>query len=172
MRILVATASRYGSTREVGERLAATLAVDLERQMIEAEIDVIDVVDVEDIAFYDAAIIGSAVYFGRWLRPARDLIDREQHNLHALPVWLFSSGPVGDITPATGSAMTAPWAREHRTFPGKLDRSTLRRSERLFAAMLRAPDVDDRDFVEIDGWAHDIASSLAGSRPGRSQIVS
>jgi hypothetical protein len=45
---------------------------------------------------YDAVVLGSAVYAGHWLKPARALADRCAAALRARPVWLFSSGPVGD----------------------------------------------------------------------------
>jgi len=41
-------------------------------------------------------VIGSAVYMGRWLPAARDLIEGHREVLSAMPVWLFSSGPLGD----------------------------------------------------------------------------
>jgi hypothetical protein len=40
--------------------------------------------------------IGSAVYAGHWLEPAKRLVERHRGSLSELPVWLFSSGPVGD----------------------------------------------------------------------------
>lgn len=45
---------------------------------------------------YDAVVLGSAVYVGRWLEPARELVDAHAEELAARPTWLFSSGPIGD----------------------------------------------------------------------------
>ena len=45
---------------------------------------------------FDAVVLGSAVYMGQWMRPARELAERSAAALAARPVWLFSSGPVGE----------------------------------------------------------------------------
>jgi menaquinone-dependent protoporphyrinogen oxidase len=51
---------------------------------------------VDEVEGYDAVVLGSAVYAGHRLKPARKLVDRCGAALAARPVWLFSSGPVGD----------------------------------------------------------------------------
>ena len=51
---------------------------------------------VEGIDSFDAVVLGSAVYAGHWLKPARGLVERSRDALAARPVWLFSSGPIGD----------------------------------------------------------------------------
>jgi menaquinone-dependent protoporphyrinogen oxidase len=51
---------------------------------------------VNDIADYDAVVLGSAVYTGHWLKLAIEFARRFSDALIARPVWLFSSGPVGD----------------------------------------------------------------------------
>jgi menaquinone-dependent protoporphyrinogen oxidase len=54
---------------------------------------------VEDVATlegFDAVVVGSSIYTGRWLKPAKELVERNAEALRARPVWLFSSGPLGD----------------------------------------------------------------------------
>jgi hypothetical protein len=51
---------------------------------------------VEGVDGYAAVVLGSAVYAGHWLKPARELVERHAGDLADRPVWLFSSGPVGD----------------------------------------------------------------------------
>lgn len=165
MKILVATASRHGATREIGEKLGADIAAGLRDRGVDARVDICDAEQVDDVAGYDAAIVGSAVYMGRWLKSARKLVDRELEQFQSVPVWLFSSGPVvAEDTPSpdTGSA-TAPWARDHHTFGGKLDRSSLSRSERLVASAVHATDRDNRSAEEITEWAQTICESLAAT---------
>jgi menaquinone-dependent protoporphyrinogen oxidase len=41
-------------------------------------------------------ILGSAIYRGRWLVPARKLVDERAEELVRLPTRLFSVGPIGD----------------------------------------------------------------------------
>ena len=101
MTVLVTYASRYGSTAEIAERIAVTLieeGVDARAQQI---------TQVRDLAGIDAFVIGSAVYFGSWLKPATTFVERNREVLAGKPVWLFSSGPLpGAVVPdkAAGTA--------------------------------------------------------------------
>jgi menaquinone-dependent protoporphyrinogen oxidase len=85
------------------------------------------------------------------------------------PVWLFSSGPIGDPPKPDeqpvdiGAVVVATHAREHRLFSGALSRDRLGFPERAMAAALRAPYGDFRDWDAIDAWSHDIANALAGT---------
>ena len=94
MTVLVTYASRYGSTAEIAERIAVTLieeGVDARAQQI---------TQVRDLAGIDAFVIGSAVYFGSWLKPATTFVERNREVLAGKPVWLFSSGPLpGAVVP-------------------------------------------------------------------------
>ncbi len=60
------------------------------------EVTVIPPEEAGSIEDYDAVVLGSAVYMGKWMKPATELVDRSGEALAARPVWLFSSGPVGD----------------------------------------------------------------------------
>jgi len=163
MRILIATASRHGSTRELGQWLGSSLTAKLADTTTAATVDVRDAADVDSIAEYDAVVLGSGVYMGRWLRDARSLVTREQSELETRPVWLFSSGPIGSHTPSatTSKWSEASWAIEHKVFGGKLDRSTLSWFERAVVRMINAGDGDDRSHAEVDEWAGAICNTLA-----------
>ena len=165
MRILIATASRHGSTRDIAQWISQSLNEALTRSGIAAVIDVRDVDEVESIAEYDAAIIGSAVYMGRWLKGARNLVTREQAELETRPVWLFSSGPIGasGSSSPTSSWDEASWAVEHRTFGGKLDLTTLSARERVVLRLIRARDGDDRSHADVDAWTRGIGAQLAAT---------
>src|SRR5687768_17499918 len=96
MHILVAVASKHGSTREIAQVIAEELrALGLAADLREAGV-------VSDLDGYDAAIVGSAVYMGNWLPEARRLLAREGMWPTTIPVWLFSSGPIGDDPHAGG----------------------------------------------------------------------
>jgi hypothetical protein len=72
--------------------------------------------------------VGGALYNNRWHRDAQRFVRRHSRELGALPVWLFSSGPLGDaeqqsdIPPVRGVArlMHRIGARGHETFGGRL----------------------------------------------------
>lgn len=161
MKILIAVASRHGSTREIAD----TIAGDLRSAGHVA--NVVDVGEIGSIEPYDAAVIGSAVYLGNWLSGARDFVARNQTRLATIPVWLFSSGPIGKENPQPASApahmdemLRSIGAREHRIFVGLLDKRKLTLGERLITTVVRAPDGDFRDWDHIHEWAREIAAAL------------
>ena len=160
MRVLVAAASEHGSTAEIASAIGQALE---ERDMV---VTVAPVEGVQGVDGYDAFVIGSAVYAGHWLKRARVFVEHHARVLSTRPVWLFSSGPIGNPPTPKGEAVdvqalvAAVHARSHRVFGGKLDRSTLGFTDRAICTALRAPEGDFRDFAEIRGWALGIAESL------------
>jgi menaquinone-dependent protoporphyrinogen oxidase len=160
MRVLVTVASKHGATGEIGEIVAGVLrdaGLEVESHPPET---------VTTLEGTDAVVLGSAIYAGRWLEPARSFARRHADALSDLPVWLFSSGPIGDPPmPAEDAAeplelVQELGAREHRTFAGRLDRSQLGFMERTITRALKAPEGDFRDLDAIRGWADRIAAEL------------
>ena len=98
-RVLVTAASKYGSTLEIAEAIGARLATDGR-----VDVTVTPAEDAPDPTGYDAVVVGSAVYAGRWLKPAREWVDANREALQARRVWLFSSGPLGDPPQAGGGS--------------------------------------------------------------------
>jgi menaquinone-dependent protoporphyrinogen oxidase len=168
-RILLACASRHGTTAEIAEEIGDVLR----RGVPGAIVDVRDAAEPGDVDGYDAVVLGSAVYMGRWLPAAWQLVQGCQEILAGKPVWLFSSGPLGDPpTPLDELAevetiRTAIGARDHRVFAGRLDRHDLRWTERVAARAVHAPGGDFRDHDAIRGFAADIAAQLL-ERPASS----
>jgi menaquinone-dependent protoporphyrinogen oxidase len=165
MRVLVTAATKHGATGEIARAIGDALR-DHGLDPTVAGPEQVDRVD-----DYDAVVLGSAVYAGHWLRPARELVDRCGSALVARPVWLFSSGPVGD-PPKPDEApvdvaeiLAATRAREHRVFAGKLVREQLNFPERAIVSALRVPEGDFRDWPEITGWAAGIATALQSRSP-------
>lgn len=166
MRILVSAASRHGAT----EGIARIIAEELNRAGHEVVIQPPDLV--ERLGDIDAAVLGSAVYGGHWLPAAVALIEREAQAFAGIPVWLFSSGPIGDppkpedepVDVAHLRVLTG--ARDERVFAGRLDRQGMGFAERAICAALRAPEGDFRPWDDIRAWAGDIARDVA-RRPTR-----
>ena len=69
MRVLVTAASRHGGTDEIAKRIGDELGKALDFPALEVHVRPAD--EVDDILTYDAAVIGSAIYMGRWQEPAR-----------------------------------------------------------------------------------------------------
>lgn len=159
--ILMIVATKHGSTRQIGQAAAE----ELERRGVDVDLRAPD--DAPSPARYDAVILGSAVYIGRWLPDAREFIETHGAQLRAMPVWLFSSGPLGadDLQPKGDpfqlrDLMEATGARGHRMFAGKLDMDELGAVERVLSKAVRAEEGDFRDWPSIWEWADEIADAL------------
>ncbi|MGC0363910.1 menaquinone-dependent protoporphyrinogen oxidase [Rhodococcus sp. 27YEA15] len=162
MRVLVTTASKHGATADIGARLAVALESHLRSRGIDPKIDVVPAHDVETAASYDAVVLGSAIYLGKWLKDATRLVERDLDALRSRPVWLFSSGP---ITPGDNADnlkwINTPWAVEHHMFGGKLDPTVLPFGERLATRAAHATEGDFRSFDDVEAWADRIGETLA-----------
>ncbi|HSJ84710.1 MAG TPA: flavodoxin domain-containing protein [Acidimicrobiia bacterium] len=160
MKVLVTTASKHGSTADIGRSIADVLTGEgIETRILAPE-------EVSSLDSYDAIILGSAVYAGRWMKPMRELVDRFEVELAGRPVWLFSSGPIGDPPKPeedpvdVASIMEKTSARDHFLFAGKIDRKKLNFGERAIVSALKAPEGDFRDWDEIRERALAIAGEL------------
>jgi menaquinone-dependent protoporphyrinogen oxidase len=160
MTVLVSAASKHGATAEIAETIGRVL-----REQGLA-VDVRPMENVTMVDGYDAVVLGSAVYVGHWLEVARKLVAAEGAILATRPVWLFSSGPVGDPPkPAeepvdVAEIVRATGARDHQVFAGKIDKERLGFGERAMVLALRAPVGDFRDWTAIETWARGIAEAL------------
>jgi menaquinone-dependent protoporphyrinogen oxidase len=83
-RILVAYASKTGSTGEVAEAIGQTLAVN------EAVVDVYPIEEVPNIQDYQVVIVGSAIRAGRWLKAATRFVETHQSYLSHIPTAYFT----------------------------------------------------------------------------------
>jgi menaquinone-dependent protoporphyrinogen oxidase len=148
-KVLVTSASKHGATLDIADVIAGVLS----RRGLEVADKPMD--EVRDLAGFDAAVIGSAVYVGKWMSEAIAFTERHAKELSAIPVWLFSSGPLGDppkpaADPVTvAEIMPKVGAREHRLFSGRLDPTQLGMGEKLIVNMVRAPSGDFRDFQAV-----------------------
>jgi len=165
MKVLVAAATKHGATGEIAQAIGDALRDQgLDPTVLEPE-------QVDTVAGYDAVVLGSAVYAGHWLKAARELVARCGNGLAARPVWLFSSGPIGDPPKPeedpvdVAKVLATTRAREHRLFAGKLVRKQLAFPERAIVSALRVPEGDFRDWPAITGWAAGIATALRSRSP-------
>jgi menaquinone-dependent protoporphyrinogen oxidase len=161
-RVLVAYASKNGSTGEIAAAIASAIrAHGLETDLLPAgEVD-------GDLRRYDAVVLGSAVYMKRWRREAGRVLRRHARELADVPFWVFSSGPVGESTdlswcepPRVVERVERLGAREHVVFGGRVPVDPKNVVERAMKRGTPPEFADRRDWAVIRRWADDIATTL------------
>ena len=70
MRVLVVAASKYGATDEIADAIGRVLT-DRGLMTVVKKPDEVDSMDA-----YGAVVLGSAVYAGHWMNPAKELVGR------------------------------------------------------------------------------------------------
>ena len=164
-RILVAYASKYGATTEIAEKIGEVL------REAGLTVNVLPAEQVDDLTPFDAVVLGSAVYAGSWRKEAVTLLEEYQTSLAKIPVWLFSSGPLGEGDPSTlmkgwrfptaqQSIADRIHPRDIAFFNGELDMEKLNFAEKLIIKGIRQPAGDFRDWDAITDWAASIAGAL------------
>lgn len=172
--ILVAFATKRGSTREVAEAVAATLH---EQGFLPS---VHPAAAVRDLGPYEAVVVGGALYTGRWHADAVGLLRRCRNELASLPFAAFALGP-RTLDPEDVARSETQLARglgktpelrpiATRVFGGVVN------PDRLSFPFNRMPASDARDWSEIEAWARELAltfgygKSAAEPRDPRSRL--
>lgn len=178
--ILVAYSTRYGSTQEVAEAVAATLR---ERGI---EVDVQHIPTVRSLEGYDAIVLGAPIFYGFWHKGARRFLSRHRDALTKRPVAIFALGPLdadekqvqGARAKLDKALANFPWlvpvALE--VFIGKYDPSKLRFPDSLLLAfpaspLKKLPASDMRDWAAIRAWASSLVAKLQPGVPSPSELV-
>lgn len=168
MKILVAYASKRGSTAAIAEVVAEMLR----EEGIAAECQSAD--KVASLEPYDGVILGSAVYMKHWRGEARHFLHKHRDALAQMPFWVFSTGPVGDPSADDAAWAEAPslvekveklGAREHVVFGGCLPAEPRGPIEKAIVASTPPEHRDRRDWDEIRAWATAIAADMQSAAP-------
>lgn len=166
--VLVAYATKYGSTREVAEKIGVTLR----ESGVDAEVK--PAAQVSDLSGYSAVVLGAPYYIGKILKDAREFLDKHRAALEQLPVALFALGPVSssdDLADASKqldeTLEKLGWLTPRATtmFVGKYDPDHLRGLDKLVPKMkatplYNVPAHDDRDWEAISAWAESLPAAL------------
>jgi menaquinone-dependent protoporphyrinogen oxidase len=163
--VLVAYATKHGSTREVAEAIADALAGDGMAATVRPAVEVLD------LTSYDAVILGSAIYTGRLHRDALRFLERHRRTLAAMPFAMFAAGP-RTLEPDDVLHSRIQVMKTLQEFP-ELDPAAVT----IFGGVVdptvlrwpfnRMPASDARDWDAIATWAR----GLAGCREFRSPPV-
>jgi menaquinone-dependent protoporphyrinogen oxidase len=155
--LLVAYASKHGSTHEVAEAVAEQL------RQHGHEVDVLPAGSVDDVERYEGVVVGGALYMGRWHGDASRFLRRHGEALEATPVAVFAMGPLTmkeadvagarkQLDRALAKAPIEPVAVT--VFGGMVDPTRLR------FPFSRMPATDARDWDAIRAWADEIAQLI------------
>jgi menaquinone-dependent protoporphyrinogen oxidase len=162
--VLVAYATRHGSTQEVAEAVAATLR---ERGL---EVELQPAREVHSLERYQAIVLGTAIYMFRLHKDARRFLALHRETLAVRPVAIFALGPFnneekewqGVRAQLDKELAKFPWLAPvaKQVFGGKFDPAKLRFPYNLVPALKRLPVSDIRDWEAIRDWASGVAEKL------------
>ena len=164
--ILVTYASKYGATREIAEKIGEVL------QKAGLQVDVSPVNGIRELNAYQAVVLGSALYIGKWQSEAMKFIKDNEKSLAKRAVWLFSSGPTGEGDPLElidGKRLPAelqPVAgrirpRDIVVFGGYINPDKVNFIEKMAVKnLVKKPFGDFRDWHNIVAWSTKIAEAL------------
>ncbi|MFO7896163.1 MAG: flavodoxin domain-containing protein [Candidatus Cloacimonadales bacterium] len=154
-KILITYASKAGSTAEVARFMQKVM------QENELSADLLPIEKVKNIAPYDKIYIGSPIYIGRWRKPARKFIEKQQALLQNKEVyyWLTCLSLTEDDSEklaavenylATERKLVVPKAEGR--FGGVIDLKKLSFLERKMIKAVGSPIGDFRDWDKIAAW--------------------
>ncbi|MGD0857370.1 MAG: flavodoxin domain-containing protein [Dehalococcoidia bacterium] len=165
IKVLVAYASKHGMTAEIAGKIGETL------RQSGLQVDVLPVKRVKDAATYKVFVLGSAVYIAMWRKDMVKFLEKNEKLLSEQPVWLFSSGPMGEGDPvelsqgwrfpeAQRSLIERIKPRGIAIFHGAIDMKKMSFMEKWVLKKVKASTGDFRDWDAITSWAGSITDAL------------
>lgn len=166
--VLVAYATRYGSTKEVAETVATTL----EERGVGVEVKAAR--EVRSLDGCGTVVLGTPLYMGALHKDVRALLERNQAALERTPLALFALGPIkaddgveGSRKQLDAALAKLPWLSPVATevFVGAYDPAKLGIKDKMITVLPAsplhgAPAHDERDWEEIRQWARELADGL------------
>lgn len=154
-RVLVAYASKRGSTEEVARAVGSTI------RRAGHHVDVRRAKTATDVGQYDAVVVGGSIYMGRWHGDARAFLRRHRDELSRQQLAVFAMGPLTlEDSDVAGSRRQLDHALAQigvrpalvAIFGGVVD------PEKLRFPFNRMRETDARDWEAIERWAVDVAA--------------
>jgi menaquinone-dependent protoporphyrinogen oxidase len=164
--VLVAYATKAGSTGEIAARVAEVLT----KSGLVVELAPVE--KVADIAPFGAVVLGSAIHAGRLLPGATRFIGGHKAALSeksfAVFIVCMAMKERSKESQAKAGAYLDPVRAQVKLvgegmFAGVMDTGRLGLVERTLMKAMKAPPGDFRDWAEVEGWALALATTL-GSR--------
>ena len=162
-KILIAYASKCGSTGEVAQAIGQSLCDK------GALVDVRPVKAVTSVDGYRAILVGSAIRMGQWLPEAVDFLKKNQVRLSQMPTAFFTvhmrnvdDSPESQAARAAYVApvrqLVAPSAEAF--FAGKIELARMSLFDRLITQAIKSKEEDLRDWAKIRAWAQGLPLAL------------
>jgi menaquinone-dependent protoporphyrinogen oxidase len=156
--VLIAYASKRGSTEQVARRIGEALR----GQGFSTRIEPAG--KCRDLDGFRAVVLGGSIYVGRLHRDARKFMRRNRKALASMPLAVFALGPAKDTEEDFASSRrqldqalekaTGIKPRAIAVFGGVIDPGKLR------FPFNRMPKADVRDWEQIHSWAEGLAAEL------------
>jgi menaquinone-dependent protoporphyrinogen oxidase len=167
--VLVAYATKYGSTQEVAEAVAAAL------RESGLTVAIQPAREVRSLDGYDAVVLGAALYMYKWHRDALGFLSKHRKALGERPLAVFALGPVhsprdekewqNSRAQLDKELAKYPWLKPVAVeiLGGKFDPTRLSVPMNKFAG--KEPPSDARDWTVIRAWAGSISNLLSRKAP-------
>jgi menaquinone-dependent protoporphyrinogen oxidase len=162
-RILVAYATRKGSTAEIAQAIGRELI------SLGYTVDVSEMKSITSLKGYHAVVIGAPVYTGKVTVDVMAFVATNKDELFRLPVAGFVTG-IAPVFPKTGdvkgftdqfiSALFPVNPVAVTMFSGTLDTGKMNFVERSLTSLMKVPTGDFRDWDAIGGWARSLPEKL------------
>jgi len=163
--VLIAYATRYGSTQEIAEEVAEALS----QKGLEAVVR--NVMEVEDLSGYAGVILGCPLYMGKWLPEVSDFVRRYALELNSMPLAAFTSGytlrektDLSQRRAKTAIMSLHPFFRPEEVglFAGRVSSEHISDADRDIIRMAGVKEGDFRDMREVRRWAESIIPLIRG----------
>ena len=162
-KVLVAYATKAGTTGEVAEAIGAELCnAGLAAEVLPAK-------EVQDLSPYDAVVIGSPIYVGKWLGDAAEFVARHQAALQQKPTAYFLACMTLHDDTAENRATVGAYLQPQRDlvtplaegqFVGTFVPQQHPLPFRLMMKLMKSPSGDLRDWEAIRAWAQELAQTI------------
>lgn len=163
-KLLVAFASRYGSTAEIAQAIGRILA---EQGRI---VDVSPIASIDTLDPYCGIVLGSPIYATRWLPEAVEFVNRFKTPLTALPVACFTVCMALRDDTEKSRKLVANWMKpvyeminpvETGLFAGALEARRMGLIWHVILWLRKTQQGDFRDWPAIQSWASQLPSAFA-----------
>ena len=162
-RILVAYASRKGSTAEIAQAVG--------KELVSAGyiVDIAEMKTAVTLAGYDAVVIGAPVYMGKVEKDISKFVAKNRDRLASIPVAAFAVGiapvapqiePVEKVLDDLTKAVSPIQPVAAAVFAGKLDPDKMSFIERQMTSLMKVRTGDFRDWNAIAVWARELPGKM------------